>query len=273
MATLHQLAFYLHVSIGTLALLVFWVPVFTRKGSLDHRRFGRCFAMAMYAVAGSGLLMAGMDLLLPFAGHPLQAGTSADAAAAQAQEVRDAALFLLSLSLLVLASTRHGWLVILHKADRAALRTPVHLGLIGLLCLVAAVLLVLGLGMRAPLFIGFAVLELFVAGGMLRYLLRTEITPKQWWIEHLGALIGAGIGAYTAFFVFGGSRLLAQFLTTPYEGFGLVFWFGPGVIGSIATAVLSRQYRVKFAHSAAALSALQIGNHHAQHEVEPPVIR
>jgi hypothetical protein len=246
MATLHQLAFYLHVSIGTLALLVFWIPVFTPKGSLDHRRFGRYFAMAMYAVAGSGLLMASMDLLAPFSGHPLQDGMSAAAVSAQAKEVRDAALFLLSLSILVLATTRHGWLVILHKADRQALRTPVHLGLIGLLCVVGAGLLALGLRMQAPLFIGFAVLELFVATGMLRYVLRAGIGPKQWWIEHLGALIGSGIGAYTAFFVFGGSRLLAQVLTSPYEGFGLVFWFGPGVIGAIATAVLSRHYRLKF---------------------------
>ena len=92
MATLHQLAFYLHVSIGTLALLVFWIPVFTPKGSLDHRRFGRYFAMAMYAVAGSGLLMASMDLLAPFSSHPLQDGMSAAAVSAQAKEVRDAAL-------------------------------------------------------------------------------------------------------------------------------------------------------------------------------------
>ena len=247
MAPLHQLAFYLHVSIGTLALLVFWIPVFTRKGSLDHRRYGRYFAMAMYAVAGSGLFMAALDLLLPFAGHPLRDGMSSAEVAAQAKEVRDAALFLLSLSILVLATTRHGWLVILHKADRAALRTPLHLGLLGMLCLVGTALLVLGLSMKAPLFLGFAVLELSVASGMLRYVLRAEIGPKQWWIEHLGALIGSGIGAYTAFFVFGGSRLLAQFLSNSYEGYGLVFWFGPGVVGSIATAILSRQYRAKFA--------------------------
>jgi hypothetical protein len=64
------------------------------------------------------------------------------------------------------------------------------------------------------------------------------------------ALLGTAqerFGAYTAFFVFGGSRLLAQFLTGPGEGLSLLFWFGPGVIGSVATAVLTRQYRQRFA--------------------------
>jgi hypothetical protein len=247
MPSLHQLAFYLHISSGTLALLVFWIPVFTRKGSLDHRRYGRCFALAMYAVAGSGLLMASLDLLLPLAGHPLPAAATASQIAAEIRELRLGAVFLLSLSVLVLTTTRHGWQVIVHRQHRAALRTPVHLGLITVLGLVGAALLVLGLLLRAPLFIGFGLLELSVWAGMLRYLLRAEIGPKQWWIEHLGAFIGSGIGAYTAFFVFGGSRLLAQFLTGPGEGLSLLFWFGPGVIGSVATAVLTRQYRQRFA--------------------------
>jgi len=251
MASLHQLAFYLHISIGTLALLVFWIPVFTRKGSLDHKRFGRYFAMAMYAVSFSGLLMASMDLLTPFAAHALVDSLSAEQVAAEAREIRDAALFLLSLSILVLATTRHGWLVILHKADRQALRTPLHVGLVGLLILVGASLLVMGLLTGDPLFLGFAVLELVVGAGMLRYLFRAEIGPKAWWIEHLGALIGSGIGAYTAFFVFGGSRLLAQIVSGPFEGLSLVLWFGPGVIGGVATVILSRQYRAKFGESAA----------------------
>lgn len=247
MSALHQLAFYLHITCGTLALLVFWIPVLTRKGSLDHRRYGRCFALAMYAVAGSGLVMASMDLLLPLAAHPQPADFTPAQLAAEARELRLAAVFLLSLSVLVLATTRHGWLVMVHRQDRAALRIPVHLGLIVLLGLVGAALLVLGLGLRAPLFIGFALLELSVCAGMLRYLLRAQIGPKQWWIEHLGAFIGSGIGAYTAFFVFGGSRLLAQFLTGPGEGLSLLLWFGPGVIGGFAIALMSRQYRQRFA--------------------------
>ncbi len=248
MSLLHQFAFYLHLSIGSCALLLFWIPVFTRKGALDHKRFGRYFAMAMYAVSMSGLLMSSLDLLFPFVGHlPPQLDQSEGNRAAAAAAIRQSALFLFSLSVLVLTTTRHGWLVILQRDNREALRRPLHVGLIAALMAVGLWLLVQGIISRSPLFIGFAVLEIVVGVGALRYVFRASIGPKQWWIEHLGALIGSGIGAYTAFFVFGGSRLLSALLSGPFEGLSLLFWFGPGVIGGIAIAVLSRQYRRKFA--------------------------
>ena len=248
MSLLHQFAFYLHISIGTCALLLFWIPVFTRKGALDHKRFGRYFALAMYAVSISGLLMSSLDLLFPFAGHlPPQLDESEASRAAAAAAIRQSALFLFSLSVLVLTTTRHGWLVILQRDNREALRRPVHVGLIAGLLAAGLWLLVQGIITRSPLFMGFAMLEIFVGVGALRYVFRATLSPKEWWIEHLGALIASGIGAYTAFFVFGGSRLLSALLSGPFEGLSLLFWFGPWVIGGIAIAVLSRQYRRKFA--------------------------
>lgn len=248
MYALHQLAFYLHISIGALSLLIFWIPMFTKKGSLDHKRFGRYFAVAMYAVSISGLLMSSMDLLFPFAGHlPPQFDQGDAARTAVAAAIRERAVFLFSLSVLVLTTTRHGWLVILHRDNRQVLRRPVHVGLCAALVMVGGALLVQGARNGEFLFMGFAVLELFVGVGALRYAFKDTLAPKEWWIEHLGSLIGSGIGAYTAFFVFGGSRLLAQFLQGGFESWSLVFWFAPGVIGSIAIGVLSRQYRQKFA--------------------------
>lgn len=248
MFTLHQLAFYLHVSFGALSLLMFWIPMFTRKGSLDHKRFGRYFAMAMYTVSLSGLLMSSMDLLFPLAGHvespdPLTEEKLEEIAA----EIREGALFLFSLSILVLTTTRHGWLVILQRDNRAALKHPAHVALCVALGLAAVGLFVQGWRIGSPLFMGFAVLEAVVSATTLHYIYKSVLSPKEWWIEHLGALIASGIGAYTAFFVFGGSRLLSEFLQGPFEGWNLVFWFAPGVIGGIATTVLSRQYRRKFA--------------------------
>lgn len=255
MDTLHQLAFYLHISIGALSLIVFWIPMFTKKGSLDHKRFGRYFAMAMYAVSISGLLMSSMDLLLPFAGHlPPQIDQGEAARTAVAAAIRERAVFLFSLSILVLTTTRHGWLVILHRDNRQVLRTPLHVGLCVSLALAGAVLFVQGARGGELLFMGFAALEMFVGVGALRYAFKQTLAPKEWWIEHLGSLIGSGIGAYTAFFVFGGSRLLAQFLQGGFESWSLVFWFAPGVIGGIAIGVLSGQYRRKFAPRAASIS-------------------
>lgn len=130
MLFIHQYALYLHIAIGSCALIAFWIPVFTHKGNLDHKRFGRYFAYAMYAVSLSGITMASLDLLFPLATHAAGASLSAEQAARAVTEIRGFALFLLSLSILVLNSNRQGWLTIKHKADRSALRAPVHTALL-----------------------------------------------------------------------------------------------------------------------------------------------
>ena len=80
-------------------------------------------------------------------------------------------------------------------------------------------------------------LGLLLAVSMLRYCLKAKVARRQWVLEHIGSFIGSGIGAYTAFLAFGGRTL--------FEGLGywqLVFWIAPGVVGSIASAILCRKY-------------------------------
>jgi hypothetical protein len=242
MAVIHEIAFYLHVACGSCALLLFWVPVFTRKGKVDHKRFGRIFASAMYTVALSGATMASLDLIAPLAMHAGTVNHANPEVAVTAGQIRASATFLLSLSILVFTSTRQGWLAIVHRADREPLRHPLHLGLCGLLILAGISLFITGMLFNSILFMVFAVLEVVSGIGRLRYNLKAELAPKEWLIEHFNDLIGSGIGAYTAFFVFGGSRLLSGML----DNGSLILWVAPGVIGSIAIAVLSRRYRSRF---------------------------
>ena len=56
---------FVHVLIGAASLVLFWVPVATRKGSLWHRRAGRWYANAMYAVSISAFVMSTMMLIDP----------------------------------------------------------------------------------------------------------------------------------------------------------------------------------------------------------------
>ena len=139
MFTLHQSALYLHIAVGSCALLLFWVPVFTRKGNLDHKRFGKFFAYAMYVVSFSGIVMSSLDLLWPLATHAANVELTPAEAESAKRQVREFGLFLFSLSILVLTSTRHGWLAILHRDDRTPLQHPIHIGLNGELFSVGAV--------------------------------------------------------------------------------------------------------------------------------------
>lgn len=249
---LHQSALYLHIVVGVIALVMFWIPVISKKGALNHKRFGRIFAVIMYTVGWSGVLMASFDLWRPLITHPVATSATPEAQAAISAGIRATATFLLSLSILVLATTRHGWLVIRCKDDRRVLRRPVHV----LLCLslLAAGLTLLMIGSRRGdiLMLIFGALETWVAIGFLRYSFKAELShPREWWVEHLGALIASGIGAYTAFFVVGAASLLAQLLESgSFAGLAVVFWVAPGIIGGIAIARLSRKYRHRFSADA-----------------------
>jgi hypothetical protein len=117
--------------------------------------------------------------------------------------------------------------------------------LLGALLMCGAGLLGLGVVQPNPIFIAFGILEIALVLGMLSYTFRKQPFPKQWWTEHLGGLIAAGIGAYTAFFVFGAVSLMEPlFVQLPW--LQMLVWVGPGVIGGIAITVVSRHYRLKF---------------------------
>ncbi len=247
MQLIHNFTFYIHISFGICALLVFWVPVFARKGSLDHKRFGRFFAIAMYALAFSGLVMSGIDLASPLSGHPQAADASAERLAAMAANIRLFAYFLFSLSILVLATTRQGWLVILNREDRSVLRTPLHIGLCAALIVAGVVLSGVGFYTGEFLFMIFGALEVWVGINQLRYAFKEKLGPKEWWVEHLGGLTASGIAAYTAFFVFGGNQLISQIFSGSMASVQIFLWVAPGVIGGVAIAVLSRQYTRRFA--------------------------
>lgn len=246
MYLIHQSSFYLHIAVGSCALLLFWVPVFTKKGNLDHKKFGRYFSRAMYIVAISGFTMSGLDLIMPLATHAPGSSLTGEQATSFAAEVRSFALFLFSLSFLVLTSTRQGWLSILHRDDRTPLRTPVHNALIVSLIAVGATLAITGLNTGSILFMIFGCLQIVTGATALRYNYKSELGPKEWWIEHLKGLIGSGIGAYTAFFVFGGRRIFESLFQDAAADISIVLWVTPGIVGSFFIAYLSRHYRIKF---------------------------
>ena len=81
------------------------------------------------------------------------------------------------------------------------------------------------------------------SGNLSYYIFKKSIKKREWLIEHLGNIIGAGIGAYTAFFAFGGRRFLAEIFAGQLQ---VVPWILPGVIGGIAIAYLSKRYRVQY---------------------------
>ncbi|MDC0603134.1 hypothetical protein OAP14_08920 [Aliiglaciecola sp.] len=239
MLTIHSILFACHIILGSLALLLFWVPIVAGKGGLNHIKFGRYYAHTMYAVALSGALMAVLVLYDPLAikGHLIGENTDQRAFV---NTIRIFWGFLLYLSLLTYVSVKQGVAVLKHKNSTAPLRTISHLGPIILLALGGVIILTLGTTHGRVLHIVFGILGIMIGTGMLRYCFAQQLKPKQWLIEHLGGMIGSGIGAYTAFIAFGGRKLFADL-----GSMQIIFWVAPGVIGSIAIYLLSKKYQPK----------------------------
>lgn len=255
MSTLHSLLFMSHIVLGSMALLLFWIPVASKKGSLDHVKYGRYYGKVMYAVALSGAAMALMVMFDPIGikGELLRKGMDPEVFS---RTVRVFWAFLLFLSLLTYVSVRHGFAVLKYKQDRSALVRFKYLFPLSLLFIGGTIMLLLGIQAGRTLHIIFGALGMLISTGMLRYCLTKTLSPGQWVIEHLSAMIGSGIGAHTAFLVFGGRQL--------FDDLGqlqILFWIAPGVVGSIAITMLSRKYTRQFNKTSATTSEQQYQDH------------
>lgn len=235
MLYLHSVSFVLHIMLGSLALILFWVPIFTKKGQLNHKKFGHYYKVAMYGVALTGVLMALLVIASPlvikheYANH--------EHAAHIALRYRYFSVFLLYLALLNFTATRHGIAVLESKSSVEMLRRVNYLGPLWGLALGGLLIFAMGLYRDNTLFIVFGLFGSLIGSNMLRYCLQKEIGRNTWVLEHIGSMIGSGIGAYTAFLAFGARTLLSDL-----GQWQIAFWIAPGVIGGLAAYLICKHY-------------------------------
>jgi len=239
----HQSAFYLHVAIGSLALIAFWLPLIAKKGSKNHKLFGNIFVYCMYVVSISGIIMTMLVLIDPIAIRFPDKVLSTEQINNISYQNRIFSSFLFMLSILVFCSTRHAVTVLKVKADRRMLKTTNYLLPIIFLGLMGALMFGFGLEDDILLFNIFGGLSFFVSIGMMRYIFKAELKQREWLIEHLGSILGSGIGVYTAFFAFGGSRLFETFLNGNLQ---VVPWILPSIVGIAASLYFSKKYRKQY---------------------------
>jgi hypothetical protein len=228
---------WIHISAGSIGLIAFWVPVLSRKGGISHRRFGTVFKWCGYVVVASALSAVLLSL-----------------GAAIFQGVRPSdnpnrfgfALFLGYLGIVTGVMIRHGIEVLGHKRDITEMNRPLDRALAQLSIAssigIAAFALYYAPGNRMALFalsplgavIGFDILQV-ISG-------RKNEGKNAWLLEHLAALLGAGIAFHTAFAVFGLSRLFDFGLRGPVA---VIPWILPALIGIPAAVLWGRKYRNK----------------------------
>jgi hypothetical protein len=223
-----------HIVFGSIGLIAFWVPIFTRKGSPRHKQFGRIFkwsAYIMLAAAGTALAIRFTDLLL-------EGRTPAE------EPYWFGLVFLLAqLIVMVFVTVRHGILVLEQKSNPRSLDSPLNRSLAWLSIAMSVLLLsyaVTYTPFNMTVLIALGLVGVISGIDTLRYIGGKKTGQPAWKLEHLGAMLGAGIAYHTAFAVFGTSR----FVGLPLQGaLLLVPWLLPTVIGIPAIILVTRHYR------------------------------
>ena len=240
---IHKTALFIHIAIGSMALFIFWLPIIEKKGSPKHKRAGNWFVWGMTAVAISGIIMSSLVFIDPLAIRDPSGTLTTQESLRVVASGRAASPFLFMLSFFVLCATRHSVLVLKAKMEKSRLKTPSHLASIVTLILSGIYVGSMGLEKGNMLFNVFSVLTVLSGMSMLHYIFKAKTKPSEWIIEHIGSILGAGIAAYTAFFVFGGQTVLNDFVPSDMQ---ILFWIMPGVIGGALTRMYTVKYRQRY---------------------------
>ncbi len=233
--TLQNAALWLHIGTASLALLTFWLPLAVHKRSRWHRYSGWLYSGLIATTVVSALTSQTLTLLDPWSVNAL----ASDAAGEHIIAIRRTGLFLLMLCLLVGCSLWQGLRTAYWKVKRPAPSKEWQLQTaMGLTAVIAALVLILGIINQALLLGLFALATLWLMSDMIRYWWRAQ--PATWWQAHLAAMLGSGIGLYTAFGAFGGRALLQAWVGDSAIWMG---WLLPSVIGTIGISWAARRFR------------------------------
>jgi len=249
METLHAIWRTTHVVAGVVGLVVFWLPIFARKGKRLHVSAGKVFALCAWIVGITAVGSALGALAWPaaFAGN----ATLSTTGTFQVRALFGALLGFLGLALL--QATYLGLRIIATKQAPEGLASISGRALTASLCL-------WGLGMAGyGIYLGTAVkgmtglaTALMVLGSIgclsavadWRFLSRPRPTKMAWWYKHMECMIGCGIAFHTAFLVFGMNRLIG--MDGFAGGWALLGWLLPSAIGVPALVFWTRYYKQKF---------------------------
>ncbi|MDF1661980.1 MAG: hypothetical protein P1V97_09420 [Planctomycetota bacterium] len=244
MELFRSILIWTHIIAGCIGLLVFWIPVFAKKGGKVHLFFGKIFAYCSYLVGFSALFISAAKLIAPKL-WAVEVLHRIDPSAKVISGVQSSAIFLGYLSIVGLVSTRHAIYVIRARKGPSILRDSLHKALL-LSCILSS-LGVIAYGFVATfmqvLLFAMSPIGFLVGIGGLKFM-RSPSKPRMaWWYEHMSAIFGAGIAFHTAFLVFG----ITRFVDIGFDGIlASLPWVAPAIIGAPTITLWTRHYKKKF---------------------------
>ncbi|WP_281888527.1 DUF2306 domain-containing protein [Paenibacillus sp. YYML68] len=225
LAMLFQVLLKLHVVAGFTALLVFWIPMVTKKGGKVHSRVGWVYVVAMGLVAVTAVYLGAWRIWLD---------------PEQTDETVAFAYFLLFIAVLSWASCWFGLRVLRFKQRKVLHKQAIDVLTSLALLLGGIATSIYGFKVGIPLLQWFPVIGIVIGAQQVYYWLTPPRTKLHWWFEHLGSMLGCCIATITAFTVFGAPRLLQL------EEVPLIVWFIPTILLTPVIVGYNIYYRLKF---------------------------
>ena len=235
-----------HIATGAVGLLLFWVAVLSRKGGATHKRWGRVFVYSMLVTGCFAMGMGIATILDPVGTHPKLPDS-----------VMVTGIFgwmMLYLAILTISLAWHGRGVVLNKRDHLANRGGFDVFLQVLVIIAAVNCAVQGWLISQPLMMGIAIVG--VASGVTNLVFTFGKPPAKhaFLLEHVKALVGAGISVYTAFMTFGLVRLMPEHALNPAT------WAIPLTVGLGLIIYHQAQLRKQYAPRVAPSTGVQAGS-------------
>lgn len=219
LSTLSQILLYLHIIAGTISLVLFWIPVLSKKGKQIHNQAGRWYVRAMTVTVASAFVLC---LLRMYYGSWTEG------------------LALLFLSVLTAIPLTSGVQVL--KAKKPTPRyNLIRVYLAGTLLATSLALTIAWWLLGSGLLLAFAIIGLLAGLADLKQYLPIHKSPKNSCLrEHYSGMLFSGAAAYTAFFAFGGRTLLGNILTGWWT---LLPWLLPTFLTMALMPFIHRKYK------------------------------
>ena len=240
-----------HIVVGFVCLLLFWVPVLAKKGGRLHITAGKIYVACGYFLIATAYISCLWAISSPGTFAPEYVGSAtAEVAVERIANVRFLMSILFVLATWILISLVLGIRVLSARRDVSSLSKglvrPVFWYSIVVdvvaVCFGGAHLMAGGDSKYAlPVLLG--IVGCCDALGNLKFIRNPSPTPMAWWYKHMECMLGTGIGFYTAFSVFGLTRLYGLQLSGWTQ---LVPWLLPTLIGVPAVHLWTRSYKKRF---------------------------
>ncbi|MEL7429043.1 MAG: hypothetical protein AAFN43_03480 [Pseudomonadota bacterium] len=224
-----------HIVSGAIGLVAFWVPVSTTKGGSLHTRVGKVFTLCMLVTGFLAIGISGATLIAPVATHP------AVELKGDAELIRGIFGWMMQyLAILTINLAWFGWQAARNKRDHARNWEWRNILLQVLLTVSAVNCLVQGILIGQFLMVGISFVGFATVATNMWFLVKEKPGAFDWQLEHVKALVGAGISVYTAFLAFGAVRLMPSVALNP------ILWAIPLTTGIALIVYHQRKIRSRF---------------------------